>query len=60
MRLTRVQILEGLLTLQGKVYHEANNAPSTMDLAGLVEIYREMGDMIGKLELDFWDEGGDE
>ena len=60
MRLTKVQILEELITLQSKVYNEANNAPSTMDKTGLVEVYREMGDIIGKLEMDFWDEGGDE
>lgn len=60
MRLTKVQILEELITLQAKVYNEAKNSPSTMDITGLVEIYREMGNMIGKLEMDFWDEGGDE
>ena len=55
MRLTKVQILEELLTLQGKVYHEANNAPSTMDLAGLAEIYQRIGNLVERLEM-----GGEE
>lgn len=60
MRLTKVQILEKLITLQSELYKVGQEAPSTMELTTLVGCLNSLGSMISKIEMDFWDEGGDE
>lgn len=60
MRLTKVQILEKLITLQSELHKVGQEAPSTMELSRLSGCFEDVSIMINEIEMDFWDEGGDE